>query len=130
VIVYFSTLSPSQGHELIISGRPSSKRSEILQVPTDHRGIFNRNGSFRMSPLLIQSLDLVKIPADIQNFLLACLFRHGGIAILLSSLCNLFLMTYAGYVPPSSSSRTCSSFTPEISPRERERYRETEGKKD
>ena len=35
---------------------------------------------------------------DGQNFLLACIFRHGGIAILLSSLCNLFLMTYAGYV--------------------------------
>ncbi|WVQ83082.1 hypothetical protein IAT38_005220 [Cryptococcus sp. DSM 104549] len=31
------------------------------------------------------------------NFLLACLFSHGGIAILLSSLCNLFLMTYAGF---------------------------------
>ena len=31
-----------------------------------------------------------------QNFLLACIFSHGGIAILLSSLCNLFLMTYAG----------------------------------
>ncbi|OCF43567.1 hypothetical protein I317_02585 [Kwoniella heveanensis CBS 569] len=31
------------------------------------------------------------------NFLLACLFRHGGVAILLSSLCNLFLMTYAGF---------------------------------
>ncbi|KAK4684731.1 hypothetical protein P7C73_g5437, partial [Tremellales sp. Uapishka_1] len=31
------------------------------------------------------------------NFLLACVFRHGGIAILLSSLCNLFLMTYAGF---------------------------------
>lgn len=37
-----------------------------------------------------------------QNFLLACVFRHGGIAILLSSLCNLFLMTYAGYVPSPS----------------------------
>ena len=37
---------------------------------------------------------------DGQNFLLACIFRHGGIAILLSSLCNLFLMTYAGYVFP------------------------------
>ena len=37
---------------------------------------------------------------DGQNFLLACIFRHGGIAILLSSLCNLFLMTYAGYVSP------------------------------
>lgn len=35
---------------------------------------------------------------ETQNFLLACVFRHGGIAILLSSLCNLFLMTYAGYV--------------------------------
>ncbi|WWC96073.1 hypothetical protein V866_002940 [Kwoniella sp. B9012] len=31
------------------------------------------------------------------NFLLACLFRNGGVAILLSSLCNLFLMTYAGF---------------------------------
>ncbi|WVR06377.1 hypothetical protein IAU60_003408 [Kwoniella sp. DSM 27419] len=31
------------------------------------------------------------------NFLLACVFRHGGVAILLSSLCNLFLMTYAGF---------------------------------
>ncbi|KAK8858621.1 hypothetical protein IAR55_002850 [Kwoniella newhampshirensis] len=31
------------------------------------------------------------------NFLLACLFTHGGVAILLSSLCNLFLMTYAGF---------------------------------
>ncbi|ORX40047.1 hypothetical protein BD324DRAFT_616077 [Kockovaella imperatae] len=31
------------------------------------------------------------------NFLLACVFRQGGIAILLSSLCNLFLMTYAGF---------------------------------
>jgi hypothetical protein len=34
---------------------------------------------------------------DWQNFLLACVFRHGGIAILLSSLANLFLMTYAGF---------------------------------
>jgi hypothetical protein len=33
-----------------------------------------------------------------QNFLLACIFRKGGIAILLSSLSNLFLMTYAGSV--------------------------------
>jgi uncharacterized membrane protein len=32
----------------------------------------------------------------IQNFLLAALIRNGGIAILLSSLYNLFLMTYAG----------------------------------
>ncbi|WWC70728.1 uncharacterized protein I206_104679 [Kwoniella pini CBS 10737] len=31
------------------------------------------------------------------NFLLACVFRNGGVAILLSSLCNLFLMTYAGF---------------------------------
>jgi len=31
------------------------------------------------------------------NFLLACLFSHGGVAILLSSLCNLYLMTYAGF---------------------------------
>jgi len=31
------------------------------------------------------------------NFLLACVFRQGGVAILLSSLCNLFLMTYAGF---------------------------------
>ena len=35
--------------------------------------------------------------ADKQNFLLACVFRHGGVAILLSSLANLFLMTYAGF---------------------------------
>jgi hypothetical protein len=33
---------------------------------------------------------------DVQNFLLACTFRQGGVAILVSSLCNLFLMTYAG----------------------------------
>jgi len=31
------------------------------------------------------------------NFLLACLFRNGGIAILLSALFNLFIMTYAGF---------------------------------
>ena len=31
-----------------------------------------------------------------QNFFLACAFRNGGVAILLSSLWNLFLMTYAG----------------------------------
>ena len=30
------------------------------------------------------------------NFLLATIYRNGGIAILLSSLANLFLMTYAG----------------------------------
>lgn len=33
----------------------------------------------------------------IHNFLLAALIRNGGIAILLSSLYNLFLMTYAGF---------------------------------
>lgn len=37
-----------------------------------------------------------------QNFLLATVFRQGGVAILLSSLCNLFLMTYAGCVAPSA----------------------------
>ncbi|KAL7423124.1 hypothetical protein Q5752_002424 [Cryptotrichosporon argae] len=31
------------------------------------------------------------------NFLLASVFSHAGIAILVSSLCNLFLMTYAGF---------------------------------
>jgi hypothetical protein len=31
------------------------------------------------------------------NFLLACVFAQGGVAILISSLCNLFLMTYAGF---------------------------------
>jgi hypothetical protein len=41
-----------------------------------------------------------------QNFLLATVFRKGGVAILLSSLCNLFLMTYAGCVTPSA--RSCS----------------------
>ncbi|KAJ9112366.1 hypothetical protein QFC19_000786 [Naganishia cerealis] len=33
----------------------------------------------------------------VHNFLLAALIRNGGIAILLSSLYNLFLMTYAGF---------------------------------
>ena len=32
-----------------------------------------------------------------QNFLLACLFRNGGIAILLSALLALYQMTYAGF---------------------------------
>jgi ABC-type multidrug transport system permease subunit len=32
-----------------------------------------------------------------QNFLLAAILPNGGIAILLSSLHNLFLMTYAGF---------------------------------
>ena len=32
-----------------------------------------------------------------QNFLLACLFRNGGIAILLSALTALYQMTYAGF---------------------------------
>ncbi|PVG02198.1 hypothetical protein CPB86DRAFT_751576 [Serendipita vermifera] len=31
------------------------------------------------------------------NFLLACTFRNGGIAILLSALFNLFIMTFAGF---------------------------------
>ena len=31
-----------------------------------------------------------------QNFLLAAIIRNGGVAILVSSLYNLFLMTYAG----------------------------------
>jgi len=88
--------------KLTSSGRPSSERSEILQILIDHRGIFDRNGPFRMSLPLQPYHRKAKDEADIQNFLLACLFRHGGIAILLSSLCNLFLMTYAGYVPSSS----------------------------
>ena len=36
---------------LIISGRSSSKRSEVLQVLIDYCGIFNCNGSFRTFPL-------------------------------------------------------------------------------
>jgi len=40
--------------------------------------------------------NMIETQADGQNFLLACIFSHGGIAILLSSLFNLFLMTYAG----------------------------------
>ena len=32
-----------------------------------------------------------------QNFLLACLFRNGGIAILISALTALYQMTYAGF---------------------------------
>ncbi|KAG9091130.1 hypothetical protein FRC06_000699 [Ceratobasidium sp. 370] len=33
----------------------------------------------------------------VPNFLLACIFRNGGVAILLSALFNLFTMTYAGF---------------------------------
>ncbi len=32
-----------------------------------------------------------------QNFLLACVFRNGGIAILVSALTALYQMTYAGF---------------------------------
>ena len=37
------------------------------------------------------------MPSLTQNFLLACLFRNGGIAILISALTALYQMTYAGF---------------------------------
>ena len=42
-------------------------------------------------------LVLFAIAMGIYNFLLACVFRNGGIAILLSALFNLFMMTFAGF---------------------------------
>jgi hypothetical protein len=39
------------------------------------------------------SLSCLLILKSIQNFLLACTFRNGGIAILLSALFNLFIMS-------------------------------------
>lgn len=54
--------------------------------------------SLGMTLFVGPSLDYGRPSLTLQNFLLACVFTHGGIAILLSSLCNLFLMTYAGSV--------------------------------
>jgi hypothetical protein len=42
------------------------------------------------------SVVLLLTPAP-QNFLLACLFRNGGVAILLSALTALYQQTYAGF---------------------------------
>jgi ABC-type multidrug transport system permease subunit len=42
-------------------------------------------------------LILFAISMTLFNFLLGCLFRKGGIAILLSALFNLYAMTYAGF---------------------------------
>lgn len=38
-----------------------------------------------------------KLTAVLQNFLLACVFSNGGVAILLSALSGLFQMTFAGF---------------------------------
>ncbi len=42
-------------------------------------------------------LILFSLAMTIFNFLLACTFQNGGIAILLSALFNLFTMTFAGF---------------------------------
>ncbi|QRW00883.1 ATP-dependent permease [Ceratobasidium sp. AG-Ba] len=42
-------------------------------------------------------LMLFALAMTLFNFLLACVFRNGGVAILLSALFNLFTMTYAGF---------------------------------
>ncbi|KAG8737551.1 hypothetical protein FRC10_008064 [Ceratobasidium sp. 414] len=42
-------------------------------------------------------LVLFALAMTLFNFLLACVFRNGGVAILLSALFNLFTMTYAGF---------------------------------
>lgn len=42
-------------------------------------------------------LVLYTLAMTLFNFLLACLFRNGGIAILLSALLALYQMTYAGF---------------------------------
>ncbi|KAF8333578.1 uncharacterized protein EI90DRAFT_3052451 [Cantharellus anzutake] len=42
-------------------------------------------------------LVLFSLAMTLFNFLLAAIFRNGGIAILLSAIWNLFLMTYAGF---------------------------------
>ncbi|KAG8891248.1 hypothetical protein FRC00_014031 [Tulasnella sp. 408] len=42
-------------------------------------------------------LVLFALAMALYNFLLACTFRNGGIAILLSALFNLFTMTFAGF---------------------------------
>ncbi|KAG8911606.1 hypothetical protein FRC01_005624 [Tulasnella sp. 417] len=42
-------------------------------------------------------LVLFSLAMALYNFLLACTFRNGGIAILLSALFNLFTMTFAGF---------------------------------
>ena len=42
-------------------------------------------------------LVLYALALAVFNFLLACVFRNGGIAILLSALFNLFMMTFAGF---------------------------------
>lgn len=42
-------------------------------------------------------LVLFSLAMTLFNFLLACVFRNGGIAILLSALFNLFTMTFAGF---------------------------------
>jgi len=42
-------------------------------------------------------LVLYSLAMTILNFLLAVNFRNGGIAILISSLFNLFAMTFAGF---------------------------------
>ncbi|KAG8858527.1 hypothetical protein FRB96_005199 [Tulasnella sp. 330] len=42
-------------------------------------------------------LVLFSLAMTLFNFVLACVFRNGGIAILLSALFNLFTMTFAGF---------------------------------
>ncbi|KAG9036166.1 hypothetical protein FRB95_009740 [Tulasnella sp. JGI-2019a] len=42
-------------------------------------------------------LVLFSLAMTLFNFFLACVFRNGGIAILLSALFNLFTMTFAGF---------------------------------
>lgn len=42
-------------------------------------------------------LVLFSLAMALYNFLLACTFSNGGIAILLSALFNLFTMTFAGF---------------------------------
>lgn len=42
-------------------------------------------------------LVLYTLAMTLFNFLLACTFRNGGVAILLSAIFNLFIMTFAGF---------------------------------
>lgn len=46
---------------------------------------------------LVNSSQCFPLKSSLQNFLLACLFRNGGIAILISALAALYQETYAGF---------------------------------
>ncbi len=69
-----------QDHRLL-HGRPFPRSRSPFQVSSHPRRVLPRNDSIR-------ALYLFRLRA--------CVFRNGGVAILSSSLCNLFLMTYAG----------------------------------